>query len=815
MPIEMSRLAAELNPSETILLFGAGASLSSHAPSVGQLIKHFEDAFNFPSDEYSLREFTGILENQFTRTRLITELRKPFSKLRPTGSLLNMPLYQWKSIFSTNYDTLIEQCYALKKTPLTVYESNFDFGVKSDPGAVKLFKLHGSINNDVSDGCQSRIILTDADYDHTQTYREGLYNRLESDFYGAHLVIIGHSLADEDIKTIANKAAEISTKVPNAGRVTLLMYQADLNRALLWEKRGFQVCFGGLDQFFSAIANKLPHSALIYKAAEQPLDHVPGLRPITIDVSHAITADADVSKMFNGWPATYADIEAKHTFRRAITPQVVDYLLQDSTIAAVILGASGLGKTTAARQAMLELQSRGFYCWEHKPDFDVSAKGWLDIAKVLPKYGRKGVLFVDEAHQYLYELNELLDSLYANKLFDLKIVLVSTRNHWNPRVKSPGFYKIAREFGIQKLSASEIDGLLNLVDANPSIRALVEESFSGFSRYEKRRRLVDRCESETFVCLKNIFSSEKFDDIILREYASLAQEHQDIYRVVAAMEASGIRVHRQLVMRLLHIPAASINASLSYLTDIVKEYVVNEREGIYGWRGRHAVIVGILTKYKYPDTSSLVDLFESVIDAISPTYEIEIRTIRELCNIESGLPCIHDRSVQNRLLRKMMSIAPGERVPRHRLIRNLIEMGEFEKADSEIRIFEKDFGRDAPVTRYKINVLVGRALNTEGILDEDRRVILQQAATLAAAAVAKYRDNKRVLATYCEVGIHIFKKLGDMSVFDAAMAELRQAEARVEDPEITKIVRRFERILAGHAGELEVFAEHAFEVDAA
>ncbi|WP_069373976.1 hypothetical protein [Herbaspirillum seropedicae] len=408
-------------------------------------------------------------------------------------------------------------------------------------------------------------------------------------------------------------------------------------------------------------------------------------------------------------------------------------------------------------------------------------------------------MFIDEAHQQLLELNDLIDSLYLNKIFDLKILLVSTRNHWDPRVKSGSFYKVSKEFRIRRLLPREIDGLLNLVDSSPSVRALVEESFSGFSRYEKRRRLVDRCESETFVCLKNIFSSEKFDDIILREYASLAPEHQDIYRIVAAMEASGIRVHRQLVVRLLHIPVANIKAALSYLTDIIKEYPINEKEGIYGWRGRHSVIVSILTKYKFADVSSLVSLFEDVIEAISPTYDIEIRTIIELCNIETGLPRISDRTTQNRLLRKMMSIAPGERVPRHRLIRNLIDMGEFEKADSEIRIFEKDFGRDAPISRYKVNVLVGRALYTPGILDEDRNVILQQAATLASSSVARYRDNKRVLATFCEVGIHIFRKTGDFSVFDEAIKELREAETRIEDPEISKLVRKFERLIAGHA----------------
>src|SRR5262249_8388555 len=72
-----------------------------------------------------------------------------------------------------------------------------------------------------------------------------------------------------------------------------------------------------------------------------------------------------------------------------------------------------------------------------------------------------------------------------------------------------------------KVSGEEIDRLLDLVERDDQFRPLVEADFAGYSRTEKRRRLVERCEADMFVCLKNIFSSQNFDDIILREYADL------------------------------------------------------------------------------------------------------------------------------------------------------------------------------------------------------------------------------------------------------------------------------------------------------
>lgn len=326
---------------------------------------------------------------------------------------------------------------------------------------------------------------------------------------------------------------------------------------------------------------------------------------------------------------------------------------------------------------------------------------------------------------------------------------------------------------------------------------MVENSFAGFSRAERKRRLEVKCESETFVCLKNIFASEKFDDIVLREFAELNDELREIYRLVAAMESSGIKVHRQMIIRLLGIPAENINASLAQLTDIINEYTVSEREGIYGWKGRHPVIMEIITKYKMTNFSEFYDLFERVIDNLVPTYDIEVRTIKQLCAFDSGISRIPDKHLRNKLLRKMISKVPGERIPRHRLIRYLIDINELDKAETEIRLYEHDFRVDGPIQRFKIILLLARSERTPGILDEDRKAILEMAREQSINSVDRFPDNKDILRTYCDVGIEYFRQTGEMLVFDDAMEKLRLAEGRVGDPDITNIIARYERRISG------------------
>lgn len=798
MSITLSDLTKRITPSNTVLFFGAGSSIPSGAPTVKKLIDLFSSRFNLSSEGYSLSEIASLVEQKRSRRELIETLRVPFKNLRATGSLLNIPLYDWKNIYTTNYDDLLEQSYRSKERPLSVTSSNFDFTVQKIPEATKLFKLHGTIEKDEIDGIHSRIIISENDYDLTSEYREHLYESLKHDLAGSDLVIIGYSLADPHIKDLITKTLDINSKSHSPATIYLLLYTQDEDRAILHERRGIKVAFGGLDDFFIELMKNTEVSTS-YAATGDPLDYSHILRPITKDVSHEIKSSTkDASSMFNGWPASYADIIANLTFRRSLCPAILAEFDKHKLTSFIILGASGTGKTTLAKQLMHQFTLKKLHTWEHKTDHTLLHKEWFEIAKSLKTKNEQGILLIDDAHNHMFEVNALVDLLASDNNLSLKLILVSARNQWNPRVKTPNLFKFGKQYVLKGLDSSEIEELLTLVDTNPDLKPLVENSFSGFSRAERKRRLTVRCESDTFVCLKNIFASEKFDDIVLREFASLPDDYREVYRLVSAMESSGVNVHRQLVIRLLGIPAQNITASLANLVDIIHEYVISEKDGIYGWKGRHPVITDIIAQYKMTDPKEYYQLFERVIDNIVPTYDIEIRTIRQLCGFEKGISRLADKHVRNILLRKMISIAPGERVPRHRLIRNLIDINELEKADTEIRLFENDFRADGPVHRFKIMLLLARAERTLGILEEDRIAILEKARTLASHAVDKYRDNKDILRTYCEVGIEVFKRTKDMSIFDDAMEKLRLAEERIGDPDITGIIILYQRKISGH-----------------
>lgn len=248
------------------------------------------------------------------------------------------------------------------------------------------------------------------------------------------------------------------------------------------------------------------------------------------------------------------------------------------------------------------------------------------------------------------------------------------------------------------------------VDAQPAIRDLAENSFTRLGRNERIRRLRTRCSADMYVCLKNIFATDALDTILLREYAKLDEDVQDIYRHVAALEAAGSRVHRQLIM--------CSDYGIQRLTD-------------ESWR---------------------VELYE-----------------------------------------RLIAVAPGERVPRHRFASTLLHTGQVEAAQA-IREAEENVGQDPVLSRYKVQVAIRRAERTVGILEEDRRAMLLEAQRLALSGIKSFPDSRYSYQVYGDVGISMLERFDDVRILEDAISRMEEASETLLDPALNNALRGLENM---------------------
>jgi hypothetical protein len=116
------------------------------------------------------------------------------------------------------------------------------------------------------------------------------------------------------------------------------------------------------------------------------------------------------------------------------------------------------------------------------------------------------------------------------------------------------FFTNGTIFELSQLLDPEINSLINLVERVPAIRELVHNNFRRLRREDQFVSLTRKSSADMFVCLKNIFANDNLDTILLEEYNDLDADLQDYYRYVAALEAVGARVHRQLIVRMLNVP---------------------------------------------------------------------------------------------------------------------------------------------------------------------------------------------------------------------------------------------------------------------
>lgn len=787
--MDLSELATRIDPSRTVLFLGAGASVPSGGPTAMALAEKLSQrvaAGPRPSDDFN--EVCSILEHRFGRPKLVEALRAELSDLQPRGGMLGLSAFDWSAIFTTNYDQLVETAYASSGRPVKTVRSNFDYNRIATIDGTPLFKLHGCLTQDTVDGHKSAMLLTEQDMRDYADYREALFRQLALDMSVKDVLVIGNSLADAHLKREVDEVLRLHRDAGTPGNLLVLSYDADLDRAALLENRGAKVAFGDLDDLLFALASAGVDSVKSQppEASDAPHQLSARLVPTVTAVAHAVSLDANATAVFNGRAPTYADILAGYTFERSSEAVAADRLQSGSDIILSIVGSGGVGKTSLARRVGLRLHDQGWPVWEHRTQFPFQASEWIAVERRLSAAGLEGLLILDDCTEFLGQVNHLANYLAEQDGPGLRLVLTATYSQWKPRLKSPAFFARGTLVELSQLVESEIEGLLNLVASVERIRHLVDASFRSRSRSDQRNVLRRKCSADMYVCLKNVFANDALDTILLQEYATLPSEIQDIYRHVAALESSDMQVHRQLIVRMLGLSGGTVMALLELMEGVVDEFDIAPTSGLYGWSTRHKVIAQTLTRYKFADQDERFDLLARVIRGLNPATHIELRAVTNLCDRDYGVGSIADDNRRIELYRALIAVAPGERVPWHRLISELLRAGLLDQAEQEIRDAIEAVGIDSPINRFQVRLAVRRAETTPGILEEDRRAMLLRAQDLALEGIRKWPHDKWAYRGYVDVGLSMAEVGGSTELLDDGIDRMRAAASRILDPDLVE-----------------------------
>jgi hypothetical protein len=194
-------LAMAVRERRVILFVGSGVSQNLGLPSFSGLVKHLAEELNYDPDIYASHgDYLALAEYYILQKGTIGPLRSWMDRTWHTGvNLAKSEIHKliveldFPIIYTTNYDTWLEQSYDMYKRQ-HIKISNVGDLIKVKPGVTQIVKFHGDTEDDAS------IVLTESSYFNRLEFESPLDIKLRSDLLGKSVLFIGYSLSDINIR---------------------------------------------------------------------------------------------------------------------------------------------------------------------------------------------------------------------------------------------------------------------------------------------------------------------------------------------------------------------------------------------------------------------------------------------------------------------------------------------------------------------------------------------------------------------------------------------------------------------------------------
>lgn len=242
------------------LFIGSGFSLKAGGPSSDLLKKAIAHEFpkgykrglsGMPLDDVA-QEFVRYHRND--RSALLRVLEKQFSfrkkDLSDHQALARIP--HFSRIFTTNYDTLLEDTYGER---INVVRCSED--CVNDLKEVNLYKIHGDLT------CPDQLVITRNDYDDLLSTEKNraVWNKVFDAFVSTDVLFIGYSLDDTNVQRVLKAVSD----AVGAKRRRVFLIAPNLSAVKIDElSRWDVVCFDAYaEEFLSELTSTLKNT--IYK----------------------------------------------------------------------------------------------------------------------------------------------------------------------------------------------------------------------------------------------------------------------------------------------------------------------------------------------------------------------------------------------------------------------------------------------------------------------------------------------------------------------------------------------------------------------
>ncbi|HEI8456886.1 TPA: SIR2 family protein [Proteus mirabilis] len=574
-----------------------------------------------------------------------------FLGISPADFHLQIPLFKWPAIFSTNYDRLIETCYqqvnerAQELKTFISDEQDLQKATFSDR-ELPYIKLHGCITRTNDE--ELPLILTTEQYNDYKSNRNGLFKYLYELAYQNSIVFVGHSLQDSNIRAVLQ---QVHREAPNGERHYLL--KPNLKRAEidLWAQKKITAIDITFEKFMEELCTEIDENHRIlplavsnsshfiqkfFNSNVEPSDEL--IQSIKVDfqvLTESMSVPAcNAIDFFKGVDQDWSPIAENIAIQRSLGYEIFSDIIEKAESERkvnvdfyVIKGEAGSGKTVLLRQiAWKTMEARiGIPIWVN---FDRSVDP-EHIEELSRKSGERIFIFWDDAANNSVEMTKFIEKVISKKL---KVTLITTEryNEWNMRCEELDEL-ITDKYSLRYLSEDEISKLAVSLEKHNSLGPILSKK----SHNEICDELKDKHGRQLLVALHEATMGEPFEEIIVNEYSNIFPESaRSIYLTVCVLNRLRVPVRAGLISRIHDVTFEDFSEKFyKPLEKVVINKARSERDIYY--LARHPEIAEIVFRRILKSNEERYNEYISILSKLNISFSSDKDSYRLLIKAKS------------------------------------------------------------------------------------------------------------------------------------------------------------------------------------